>query len=74
LTNISTDDLASKLGFKNGDLIQTINETKISNIRHLKDYLFENSANKNHVFVIIRNQAKVKVTVNQALPLVYVSY
>lgn len=74
LTPVSTDVIAIRLGFRNGDLIQSINETKISNIQHLMKYLRENSAIKNHVFVIVRNQAMVKVTVNQALPLVSVSY
>lgn len=72
LTHIPADGLAIRSGFRNGDLIQVVNEHKISNIQHLKEYLSKNPAIKTHTFTIIRNQAKTNVTVNQALPLVVV--
>jgi len=70
LTNISNNQLALKIGFLNGDLIQAVGEQKISNIQQLKEYLAKNVSTRAHTFFIIRNQARVKININQALPLV----
>ncbi len=68
LLDFTDDALATKLGFNKGDLIQTINGVKISNIQSLKEYVSSDKAKLNlQEFVIIRNQAKQKLNINQAI-------
>ena len=63
--------MASKLGFRNGDLVQDINGVKVKNIQQLKEYLNTKTSNKKvFIFDIVRSQTKIKITVNQALPVV----
>jgi len=59
---------AYNLGFRSGDLIQEINGTGIKTIQKLSEYISAQSKEtKKHVFMIIRNQGKAKITVRQNL-------
>jgi hypothetical protein len=69
LTTVPENSMASKLGFRSGDLIQEINAVKIGNIQNLKEYIdTKMKRSPRHVFLIVRNQNKIKVTVNQPFP------
>ena len=67
LTSVPENSFLSKLGFRSGDLIQEINECKIKNIQNLVEYMDTKKTVARHQFVVIRNQAKIKITVNQQL-------
>jgi hypothetical protein len=59
---------AYKLGFRSGDLIQEINGTPIATIQKLMVYISDqNNKRSKHLFVVIRNQTKIKITVHQNL-------
>ncbi len=70
LSTIQPDGLAAKLGFKTGDLLQEINSTKIKTIADLSSYLNQNTALKKYKFLLIRDQSKRELIINQKLPLV----
>lgn len=70
LTVVDENSEAAKMGFRTGDLIQGINGTKIKTISNLNTYLNQNSALKKYNFMLIRNQAKMEMTVKVSLPLV----
>ena len=67
LTAVAENSAAAKLGFRNGDLIQSINGFRIKDIQNLKQYIETKKGGNQHVFTIIRNQGKIKITVNQLL-------
>ena len=67
LTTVPENFVLSKLGFRSGDLIQEINECKIKNIQSLVEYMDTKKTVDRHQFVVIRNQAKIKITINQHL-------
>lgn len=67
LTSLPENSVLSKLGFRSGDLIQEINECKIKNIQNLIEYMDTKKTVERHQFVVIRNQAKIKITINQLL-------
>lgn len=69
LTQVLENSEAAKLGFRTGDLIQGINGAKIKIISDLSSYLSQNSGLKKHNFIMIRNQTKKELTINQKLPL-----
>jgi hypothetical protein len=68
ILQLDESSILAKYGLKAGDLIQKINATKIKNTTELKAYLAANQKVTNHVFVIFRNQQKIKIEVNQILP------
>lgn len=70
LSTIQSDGLAAKVGFKTGDLLQEINSTKIKTIADLSSYLNQNTALKKYKFLLIRDQSKRELIINQKLPLV----
>jgi hypothetical protein len=69
-TMVAENSLASKSGFRTGDLLQSINGLKIKTIQQLKDYISANGTSiKKHVLTVVRNQSPVKITINQELVL-----
>lgn len=70
LGTVDANSTAVQLGFRSGDLIQQVNESKIRSIENLKTYIAASSEQKEqkHVFQVIRNQQPVIVTITQALP------
>ncbi len=56
------------LGFRNGDLIQSVNNVVIKTIADFKGYLSNNKNTGEHHFDIIRNQKQIKLLVNKTLP------
>lgn len=68
LTMVAENSEVAKLGFSTGDLIQEINGAKIKTINDLSSYLIQNSGLKKYNFILIRNQAKKELLVNQVLP------
>lgn len=70
LSTVQPDGLAAKLGFRTGDLLQEINSTKIKSIADLSSYLNQNTALKKYKFILIRDQTKKELIINQKLPLV----
>jgi S1-C subfamily serine protease len=67
-TLVAENSLAAKSGFRTGDLIQSVNGSKIKTIQNLKDYITaNNSSSKKHLFMIVRNQVSIKITVDQLL-------
>lgn len=67
-TLVAENSMAAKSGFRTGDLIQSVNGSKIKTIQNLKDYISaNNSSSKKHLFMIVRNQVSIKITVDQLL-------
>jgi S1-C subfamily serine protease len=66
---IPENSAAAKLGFRNGDLIQQINGFKVKNILDLKSYIgTSRTAEKKHVFLIVRNQSQTQIIISLLLP------
>jgi hypothetical protein len=59
-----------QLGFRNGDLIIMAGEMVIKNINDLRSYLQQNGNQKMHLFILIRNQQKLRLTVTASLPVI----
>jgi S1-C subfamily serine protease len=68
LSTVQPDGLAAKLGFKTGDLLQEVNSIKIKTIADLNSYLNQNTAIKKYKFILIRDQTKKELIINQKLP------
>jgi hypothetical protein len=69
LISVKENSAAAQHGFKSGDLIYEINGLKIRNIQNMKKYIETKISVNNHpVFGVIRNQAKIKIMIRQALP------
>ena len=73
LTVVAPNSPLSKSGFQSGDLIQEISGFKVKNIQNLMEYISAQVPGKTHTFLVIRNQVKTKVTLNQLLPAVTIS-
>ncbi len=57
-----------RLGFRSGDLLLEINGTKVNSLKKFSDYLVVQPKEvKKQQFVVIRNQAKIKITIKQRL-------
>jgi hypothetical protein len=56
------------MGFRNGDLIQSVNSVAIKTVADFKGYLLKNKNGGEHHFDIIRNQKQIKLVVNKTLP------
>jgi hypothetical protein len=69
LNHVPANSAAAKMGFHSGDLIQEVNGKIILSIRDMKESLDKgkNRANRNE-FIVIRNQGKIKIVTDQALP------
>ena len=67
LTMVAENSEVAKLGFRTGDLIQGINGARIKTINDLSSYLVQNLGLKKHNFIMIRNQAKMEMTVKALL-------
>ncbi len=68
LTQVPQGSQADNLGFRTGDLIQEIDGVKIKKIQDLNNFINDkNIGSKKHTFVIIRNQTKTSMSVNQNL-------
>jgi hypothetical protein len=66
---VSENSKAAQLGFRTGDLIQQVNESRIRTIQNLKVYIDESIGRKEqkHVFRVIRNQQPLAITITQPL-------
>ena len=68
LTKVPENSQAAKLGFRTGDLIQELNGIKIKNIQNIINYIqHKNNWPNKHTFVLIRNQTKTSLSINQDL-------
>jgi hypothetical protein len=56
-----------QMGFRNGDLIQSVNNAIIKNINDLSNYLLSSKSNKQHEFGLIRNQKKIQLMITTTL-------
>ena len=56
------------MGFRNGDLIQSVNSVPIKTVADFKGYLSNNKNTGEHQFDIIRNQKQTKLLVKKILP------
>ena len=56
------------MGFRNGDLIQSVNNVIIKTLADFKGYLINNRNRGDHQFVIIRNQKPITQAVLKTLP------
>jgi hypothetical protein len=56
------------LGFRNGDLIQSVNNVTIKTNADFKTYLLKNNNVGEHHFDIIRNQKQIKLVIKKTLP------
>jgi hypothetical protein len=56
------------MGFRNGDLVQSVNNLAIKTIDDFKRYLSNNKDTKEHHFDVIRNQKQTKLLVKKILP------
>ncbi|MEY3576424.1 MAG: hypothetical protein RL394_6 [Bacteroidota bacterium] len=56
------------MGFRNGDLIQSVNSVTIKTIADFKGYLSNNKNTGEHHFDIIRNQKLIKLVIKKTLP------
>jgi hypothetical protein len=56
------------LGFRNGDLIQSVNNVTIKTNADFKTYLLKNNNVGEHHFDIIRNQKQIKLVLKKTLP------
>ncbi len=56
------------LGFRNGDLIQSVNSVPIKTVADFKAYLLQHKNEGEHRFVIIRDQKQIKLLVTKTLP------
>jgi hypothetical protein len=70
ITQLDESSVLRKYGLKAGDLIQKINASRIKNTTELKAYLEANQEAGIHIFIIIRNQQKMEIIVNQILPVI----
>ena len=69
LINLTEKSDAFKLSFKNGDLIQQIDNQIIKNISNFNLFLNHQGNNSpKYIFHIIRNQEKIEITVKNVLP------
>jgi hypothetical protein len=56
------------MGFRNGDLIQSVNNVVIKTVTDFKAYLLKNNNVVEHQFYIIRNQKLIKLSIKKTLP------
>lgn len=68
LSNVAIKSDAYELGFRTGDLIQMIDQTRIQTIKDFESYLKLNASTSLHRFSVIRNQNQLKLDVNIKLP------
>ena len=68
LTTVLENSEAAKMGFRTGDLIQEINGIPIKSIQNIINYIQQKkSGPENHTFVLIRNQTRTSLLINQSL-------
>jgi len=68
LDGVAENSTVSLMGFRNADLIQSVNDVVIKNIADFKGYLMSNKNRGEHHFNIIRNQKQMKLVVKKNLP------
>jgi hypothetical protein len=69
LTTVPENSEATKLGFRNGDLLLEINGFPIKGIQQLKEYFGSPmNSNKKHVFKVVRNQVGLEISLKRKLP------
>ena len=69
LALVADNSEAAKMGFRTGDLIQSINNTKIKTISDFRIYCDSHTNDiKPKVLSIVRNQIKISVTINKLFP------
>ena len=68
IDGIEENSVFYSMGFRNGDLIQSVNSTVINDIKDLSNHLLKGQGMVQQVFGLIRNQKKIELTVKAALP------
>ena len=71
LSNVDISSEAYSLGFRTGDLIQMVNQFKITSLIEFANYLKVNTNNSLHRFILIRNQANFELVISKKIPNVY---
>jgi hypothetical protein len=72
-TGVALDGLVENsslylMGFRNGDLIQSVNNAVIKTIADFKGYFSKNKDIEEHHFDIVRNQKQIKLLIKKTLP------
>jgi len=71
LSNVDISSEAYSLGFRTGDLIQMVNQFKITSLIEFANYLKVNTNNSLHRFILIRNQANFELVISKKIPNIY---
>ena len=68
MDGIDENSILYPMGFRNGDLIQSVNSNMVNTIADLSNLLLKGQGLAQQVFGLIRNQKKIQLTVKGALP------
>lgn len=68
IAHINEDALFSQFGFRSGDLIQHINDTKIQQIADFKRVVNQRQVHSTHIFSVMRLQSVIPMKVSGKLP------
>jgi hypothetical protein len=68
MDGIEENSLLYQMGFRNGDLMQSVNSTVVNTIKDLSNHLLNGLGIAQQVFGVIRNQKKIELTVKAAMP------
>jgi hypothetical protein len=68
LDGIEEQSISYSMGFRSGDLIQSVNKVAIINADDFKGYLMKYKNTSEHRFEVIRNQKKIQLVVAHVLP------
>jgi hypothetical protein len=68
LDGIAEQSIGYGMGFRNADLIQSVNKIAIANADDFKGYLMKYKNTSEHQFEIIRNQKKIQLVIVDVLP------
>jgi hypothetical protein len=68
LDGIEEQSIGYSMGFRSGDLIQSVNKVGITNADDFKGYLMKYKNTSEHRFEVIRNQKKIQLVVSTVIP------
>jgi S1-C subfamily serine protease len=68
LDGIEEQSIGYSMGFRSGDLIQSVNKVGITNADDFKGYLMKYKNTSEHRFEVIRNQKKIQLVVSNVIP------
>jgi S1-C subfamily serine protease len=71
MDGIEENSVLYPMGFRNGDLIQSVNSSIVNTIADLSNHLLKGQGLAQQVFGLIRNQKKIQLAVNGMLPNIF---